>query len=266
MSPMSTQSSDGGPGPVEAAATLRRVVGGLLDALLPPVCVACERPLADTAGVCMACWAKIGFIERPYCERTGRPLSYDLGPGALSAAAIANPPVYDRARAVCRHGDIARQMVHGLKYRDRIELADIMGRWMARAGLQLLRESDLLIPVPLHRWRLWTRRFNQSAALAQTISKVCGLPVEYTALRRIRATRRQVGLDVKARQTNVRGAFRVSGAHRTGIAGRRVVLVDDVYTTGATVSACTRALRRAGAAQVDVLTFATVVDDGTAAM
>jgi len=199
------------------------------------------------------------WIERPYCEQLGIPFAYDLGPGALSAEAIAAPAPFQRCRAVCAFDDVARKLVHGLKYHDRLELAAWMGRWMARAGAELLAEADLIVPVPLHRRRLWRRRFNQSAVLAGPIAAAAGKPVAPHVLARIRATRQQVGLSAAERDENVRGAFRIAPDKRAAIAGRRVLLVDDVYTTGATINAATRAIVRAGAAAVDVLVFARVV-------
>lgn len=202
------------------------------------------------------------WIERPYCEQLGIPFAYDLGPGALSAEAIAAPPPFQRCRAVCAFDDVARKLVHGLKYRDRLELAAWMGRWMARAGGELLAEADVIVPVPLHRRRLWSRRFNQSAVLAGPLAAAAGKSMASHVLVRIRPTRQQVGLSAAERDENVRGAFRVAPDKRAAIAGRRVLLVDDVYTTGATINAATRAIVRAGAAAVDVLVFARVVRGG----
>jgi ComF family protein len=155
--------------------------------------------------------------------------------------------------------DVARRLVHGLKYRDRLELAAWMARWMARAGSEILAEADVVVPVPLHRRRLWWRRANQSALLAAVIADNGGKPFAPTALARIRATEQQVGLTPDQRDRNVRGAFRVPAPEAMSVSGRRVLLVDDVYTTGATVKAATRALLRAGAVGVDVLVFARVV-------
>jgi ComF family protein len=129
---------------------------------------------------------------------------------------------------------------------------------MARAGAEIVTDADLIVPVPLHRARLWWRRFNQSAALAFAVGTAAGKPVEAMALKRVRATRRQVGLGPRERQVNVRGAFRVADRYKDAIAGRKILLVDDVYTTGATAKAVTRLLKRAGAADVDVLVFARV--------
>src|ERR1700730_8703110 len=215
-----------------------------LDIALPTLCVACREPVAGE-GVCAACWAKLSFIAPPYCPRLGIPFVYDPGPDLLSMEAIANPPAYARARAAVRYDDVARTLVHALKYQDRTDLAPAMGRWMARAGRELLADADALVPVPLHWRRGWGRRLNQSGALAKEISRSSGIAVAHTALRRVKATQQQVGLSHAERTTNVQGAFRVDAAAKPKVAGRRLILIDDVLTSGATVSACARALLRA---------------------
>jgi ComF family protein len=230
-----------------------------LNIALPPLCPSCREPLGGGVGLCAQCWAKLSFIEPPYCARLGIPFVYDPGPGLLSMEAIANPPAYDRARAAVRYDDVAKTLVHAYKYSDRLELAPLMGRWMARAGRELFAEADGLIPVPLHWKRLWARRFNQSATLAAEIGKIAALPVVNGALLRARPTPQQVGLSRSQRADNVQGAFRIAGEGKAAIRNRRLILIDDVLTSGATVDACTRALLRAGAAHVDVLVFARVV-------
>jgi ComF family protein len=242
-----------------AAAALRRAGRLALDVALPPLCPSCREPLGDGVGLCSGCWSKVSFIEPPYCARLGIPFTYDPGPGLLSMEAIADPPAYDRARAALRYDDVARALVLTFKYGDRLDLAPMMGRWMARAGRELLADADALIPVPLHWRRLWARRFNQSAALARAVSALSGVPVDDGALKRVRATPQQVGLSKSERAGNVQGAFRVPAEQKPQVAGRRVVLIDDVLTSGATVDTCARALLRAGAAHVDVLVFARVV-------
>jgi ComF family protein len=230
-----------------------------LNIALPPLCPSCREPLGGGVGLCAQCWAKLSFIEPPYCARLGIPFVYDPGPGLLSMEAIANPPAYDRARAAVRYDDVAKTLVHAYKYSDRLDLAPLMGRWMARAGRELFAEADGLIPVPLHWKRLWARRFNQSATLAAEIGKIAALPVVNGALLRARPTPQQVGLSRSQRADNVQGAFRIAGEDKAAIRNRRLILIDDVLTSGATVDACTRALLRAGAAHVDVLVFARVV-------
>lgn len=242
-----------------AADAVRAVLLTALDLALPPLCPACRDPVEGQA-LCPACWSKLSFISRPYCERLGIPFVYDPGPGILSMEAIADPPAYQRARAAVRFDEISRALVHALKYGDRLDLAPMMGRWISHAGRELLAEADALIPVPLHWRRLWARRFNQSAMLAAAISTASGVPVAAGALKRVKPTAQQVGLSRTERAANVQGAFRVPPEGRGAVAGRRLVLVDDVLTSGATVDGCARALLRAGAANVDVLIFARVAE------
>ncbi len=230
-----------------------------LDVALPTLCVACREPV-DGEGVCARCWAKMSFIAPPFCPQLGIPFVYDPGPGLLSMEAIADPPAYARARAAVRYDGVARTLVHALKYQDRTDLAPAMGRWMARAGRELLDEADALVPVPLHWRRGWSRRYNQSGALARVIRQQSGVKVVSEALRRVRPTQQQIGLSRSQRATNVQGAFKVAAHRQSQIDGRRVILIDDVLTSGATVDACARALLRAKAASVDVLVFARVVD------
>ena len=240
-------------------AGLRYALRLALDVALPPLCPSCREPLGDGVGLCAPCWSKLSLIEKPYCVRLGIPFTYDPGPGILSMEAIAAPPAYDRARAAVRYDEVARALVVRFKYGDRLDLAPMMGRWMARAGSELLQDADALLPVPLHWRRLWARRFNQAAALAGTISEMSGVPVSHGVIKRVRATPQQVGLSKTERADNVQGAFRVPAEQKAEIAGKRLVLIDDVLTSGATADTCARALLRAGAAHVDVLVFARVV-------
>jgi ComF family protein len=236
----------------------RRVGGFAVSLALPPLCAACRAPVASE-GLCAACWSRLTFIAPPFCECLGIPFPFDPGAGTLSMEAIADPPPYGRARAAVCFDETARVLVHALKYGDRLDLAPLMGRFMANAGRELTASADLLVPVPLHWRRQWTRRFNQSALLADAIGKASGCKVSYRALRRVKSTAHQVGLARSERSANVQGAFAVPRRRQKDLAGLRLVLVDDVLTSGATIEACTRALLRAGAAQVDVLVFARVV-------
>jgi ComF family protein len=242
-----------------AANAVRAALRAALDVALPRLCAVCREPV-EGEGLCAACWSKLSFITRPYCERLGVPFVYDPGAGILSMEAIADPPAYNRARAAVRFDEVSRALVHALKYGDRLDLAPMMGRWISRAGHEILAEADAIVPVPLHWRRLWTRRFNQSAMLAAAVSAASGIPMVTAALKRVKATVQQVGLSRSERAANVQGAFRVPEQGRAAVAGRRLIVLDDVLTSGATVEGCARALLRAGAKNVDVLVFARVAD------
>lgn len=227
--------------------------------LFPPVCAGCRRHVAQPGVLCGACWPKLRLLEKPWCAVMGTPFIHDMGEGFLSAEAIADPPPFERARAAVAYSGVARQMVQGLKYQDRTDLAPWMARWMRRAGAELLAEAEVIVPVPLHWRRFLRRQFNQSAELGRALSHLSGVPFAPAAMRRVKLTRQQVGLERHEREDNVRAAFRVPPEQEIQIAGRRVLLIDDVYTTGATVRAATKALKRGGAGAVDVLTFARVL-------
>ena len=232
----------------------------LADFFLPPLCLGCRRHVSAHDALCGECWSRVDFIVEPYCDVLGIPLSYSAGERIVSAAALANPPVYDRARAVAHYDGVMRDLVHSLKYGDRHEGVKLMSRWLDHAGAVLLCDADVIIPVPLARTRLWSRRFNQAALLAQKLAVARNIPANLFALERTRRTMSQVGLSADQRKRNVAGAFKVPLSQRPKIENRNILLVDDVVTTGATANACARALKKAGAARVDVLALARVVD------
>lgn len=229
--------------------------------LFPATCIGCRTHVSEPGTLCPKCWSDLRFIEKPYCPVFGTPFAYDFGDGFMSAEAIADPPPFRRLRSAVVHKGAAQRMAVALKFHDRTDLAPWMARWMQRAGRELLDDCDVILPVPLHRWRFLQRRFNQSAELARALSQQEAKPFAPQALDRIRRTERQIGLGMKERRRNVDGAFRVPKAHEIHVRGRHVLLVDDVYTTGATVKAATRALLRGGAKSVDVLTFRSVLPD-----
>jgi len=242
---------------------LRRAFGAIADVLIPPLRLACHRRLAAHDALCPSCWRDIDFIRFPLCDRLGLPMPYDTGAPMISAAAAADPPAYDRARAVARFEGVIRTLVHDLKFHDRHDARRLFGRWLAEASAELLADADLLVPVPLTRRRLLSRRFNQSALLAHEVAGPTGIAVEPLALLRVRPTKPQVGLSRQQRRDNVANAFAIAHGRKGIIAGKKIFLVDDVITTGATAEACARALKRAGAARVDVLALAMVTDATT---
>jgi ComF family protein len=228
----------------------------LMDALVPPSCPICRAFLQKQDGICGPCWQDLNFITGPVCQITGHPMPIDLGAQTISLAAQMRPPPYHRARAAFAYDGSAAELIRRFKFRDRVDLADFFAPHMLRCAPDLLQEGAVFVPVPLHRWRLLARRFNQSAALCRALARRAPHPVEANALRRIRATPHQIGLSRDARQRNLRGAFSVPPKYRARVQGRAVILVDDVLTTG---EACSRVLLAAGATRVDVLTIARVV-------
>lgn len=239
------------------AHSLGRIGTLALDALLPGRCLRCGGIVADAGALCPQCWDAMSFIAPPLCRQCGQPFEIDLTADALCTACASDPPAYDRARAVFRYDDASRPLVLRFKHGDRTAAAPSFGRWMARAGGELLADAEVIVPVPLHRWRLWRRRYNQAALLSQALSKMAGRPCAPDALVRVRATPSQGLLGRNQRRRNVQGAFRLR--RPDAVEGRRVLLVDDVLTSGATVNECVRALVRGGAGAVDVLTLARVV-------
>lgn len=234
----------------------------LVDLVLPPRCPRCGGMVGRQGDLCGACWRALRFLEAPVCDRCGIPLP---DPEAFCCAAChADPPVWDRARGALRYDPASARLVLAFKNGGRFQAVAGFARWMARAGAPLLGESDLIVPVPLHRWRLWRRGHNQAAILALALGRVTGLPVELGLLKRVRATDSQRGKGASARARNVTArAFAVSGAWRQRLDGKRVLLVDDVLTTGATLGACADILKGAGAIQVNALVLARVAREET---
>ena len=239
----------------------RTALRRLADIVVPPVCLACQRPLGSHDALCAACWRQIRFIRPPLCDRLGLPLPFDTGGVMISGAALKDPPPYDRARAVAQFDHVMRELIHKFKYADRLDARALLGRWLAASGQELIVDADMIVPVPLHRWRLLRRKFNQAAILAREVSRTTGVPYEPSLLTRTKNTRQQVGLSEAERRRNLSGAFHIGKRAAARIVGRNVVLVDDVITTGSTIGACARVLKRAGAARVDILALALVTDD-----
>ena len=243
-------------------AAVRGAVRRAVDIVLPPRCLGCGELVGAPGAVCPTCWAGIDFIAPPLCRCCGLPFDYDEGPDAVCGDCARRPPVYGRARSAMIYNDASRRLVLAFKHADRIDAAPAWGDWLARAGADLLAEADLLVPVPLHRGRLISRRYNQAALIAQALGRSSGLPVCVDALRRIRATPSQGRMNRSQRKRNVANAFAVAARRRDRIQDARIVLIDDVLTTGATLAACVQPLLHAGAANVDVLTLARVTRTG----
>ena len=236
----------------------------LVDLVLPARCLACGVAVSDPGTLCGACWPALTFIAAPFCAVCGEPFVYEVPGETVCAACLGRPPRFDRARAALRYDDASRDLVLKFKHGDRTDAAPVLARWLANAAGELLDGAPVLVPVPLHRARLFARRYNQSALLAVGLARIAGLEWLPDGLVRHRKTRPQGRLSAAERRRNVGGAFAVTAAGKAAVAGRRVLLIDDVLTSGATVEACARALRRAGADGVDVLTLTRVTSqDGT---
>ena len=237
---------------------VRGVAWSALDVMLPPLCLGCRMRIMAHDALCPACWRRIDFVRPPLCDRLGLPMPYDTGGPMLSAAAVANPPEFDRARAVANFDGLMRDLIHAFKFHDTHNARRLFGRWLAEAGREILTEADILVPVPLSRWRLLSRRFNQAQILAAETGRRVSKPVKPFALVRSRSTPHQVGLTRAQRQRNVASVFRVPQSEMADVSGKAIVLIDDVITTGATASAAAKALKRSGARRVDVLALAIV--------
>jgi ComF family protein len=247
---------------MSAATTARTALRSIVDFALPPRCPACGAVTAEPHRFCLSCWQSLTFLGDPCCRRCGLPFEY--GDSSLECGrCLASPPRYDRLRAAVAYGEVARRVALKLKYGGKPGIAETLARFMERhleaaAGAG----SPLLVPVPLHRWRIWKRGYNQAALIAGALSRRSGVPAAADLLRRTRATVPLKGLGRRERALAVRGAFEAAPAARDRLEGRAIVLVDDVFTSGATAGACASALKRAGAASVGLLCWARVVAAG----
>jgi ComF family protein len=247
---------------MSAASLALGALESVLDLLLPPRCLACGLPVEAQGGLCARCWRGLTFLGPPWCRTCGYPLPHALPEAPLCGRCATSAPTYARARAALRYDDGSRRLILAFKHADRTDVARPFGRWLAQAGTELVADAELVAPVPLHRWRLLRRGCNQAAVLAHALARESALVLVPDLVQRVRATPSQQGLSAAGRSENVTsGAFRVPRRHQARLAGRRILLIDDVLTTGATATACARVLERAGAAAVDVLTLARVVRD-----
>ncbi|HAU29228.1 MAG TPA: amidophosphoribosyltransferase [Rhodospirillaceae bacterium] len=246
---------------------LRKGLSRLRDVVLPPLCLSCGDVLGDDGAICPACWSDLSFISRPFCDACGLPFESEAKAGAdddgglLCLACSRKMPPFSKARSVLRYDGACRHLVHRFKYGDATHAAPHLGAFMARAASDLPLAGAVVVPVPLHRWRMVLRMYNQAALLGDVFARKTGLEMVPDLLVRHRATRTQVGLSRQERQNNLKGAFCIHPRRRSVLAGKTVVLVDDVMTTGTTMEECARVLLSAGAARVFVVTLARACGD-----
>jgi ComF family protein len=240
------------------AALARTALRPLLDFALPPRCPGCGAITGEPHRFCLDCWRSLSFLGEPCCACCGIPFAYPAQDGALCGRCLAEPPPFDRLRSAVAYDEVSRRVALKLKYSGRPGLAGTLAHFMLR-HVGPMESGPLLVPVPLHRWRIWKRGYNQAALIASALSRRTGLATGLELLVRTRATPPLKGLGRRERALAVRGAFKVPPGATDRLAGRSVLLIDDVYTSGATAAACARALKRGGAASVDVLCWARVV-------
>lgn len=238
-----------------------KIYQSLLDAILPPRCVISGEIVDSQGTISPKSWASLSFISAPYCDACGIPFEFDAGDKGevLCAACLKERPLFDKARAALIYDDASRDLILGFKHGDKTHAVVSMVPWLRMAGQDFWHETDVIVPVPLSRWRLWRRRYNQAALMAQVIGKAVQKEVVVDAIVRTRSTPTQGHLKAKERADNVRNAFALNARRADRLKGKTVVLIDDVYTTGSTVKECTKALLNGGVSRVFVLSLARVV-------
>lgn len=233
----------------------------LVDTILPPRCIVTGEIVDKQGMVASSAWSELGFISAPQCICCGIPFDYALEEGANCTQCLDYPPKFKSARAALKYDDASRKMILGFKHGDKTYAVKAFVPWLKKAGADMMQEADYFIPVPLHPYRLLSRRYNQAALMAFALSKETNVSCLPMGLQRIRATPPQGHKTIAERRKNVKKAFSVPKSVVPRLKGKKIILVDDVFTTGATVNECTRALLSAGAAEVHVLTLARVVKD-----
>lgn len=232
-----------------------------VDTVLPPRCIITGEIVDRQGMISPKAWAQLNFISQPQCERCGIPFDFESFEGMSCTQCLDRPPPFETARGALKYDDSSRDMILRFKHADQTHAVLAFVPWMEKAGANMLEQADYLIPVPLHRWRLLSRRYNQSALISLALSKKTKVSSLVDGLLRVRATKVQGFMKAAERHKNVKKAFSANPKRAEQIKGKSIILIDDVYTTGATVKECAKTLLDAGAARVDVLTLARVVRD-----
>lgn len=242
----------------QQAQLLKNALNSAVDFVLPARCVITGQPVEEQGMISPQVWGELNFLTRPWCSCCGVPFEFDMQ-AELCASCLDYPPPYDSARSALRYDDASRSLILGFKHGDKTLSVKAFMPWMMSAGADMLSACDMIAPVPLHYWRLVSRRYNQSALIVSELSRETGKPAVLDLLKRTRATPPQSRLKGRDRRYNVRKAFALNEASGVDVRGKHIVLVDDVLTSGSTVKECTKVLKRAGAGRVDVLTLARTV-------
>lgn len=229
----------------------------LIDIILPPRCLLCGKVIHSDDTLCSDCFANINFISKPYCKHCGLPLIDNTQGELCCISCLSKKSILRLCRSAVKYDDFSKKIILDFKFSDRLENKKLLSRWLFIAGEDIFKQGiDIIIPVPLHSARLFKRKYNQSAVLADGLSELCHIPANYSLLKKIKHTAPQIQCSGKQRLKNVKDAFQVISPEQ--IRGKRIVLIDDVYTTGATLTECAKALKKAGAKSVDALTVARV--------
>ncbi len=235
---------------------IKPAINKLLDIIYPPRCIACGDNVHENGTICAKCWGEINFISDPQCQICGFPFDFKVEGNPICAGCIDEKPKFSKARAVFLYDDASRRMITSFKYNDRIENRVAYARWMARVGAEMLADADYIIPVPIHFAKLLLRKYNQAGLLALEIAKISGNKVLVNALIRKKYTRKQAGLNRRLRFENISGAFKINQKYAAILKDKKILLVDDVITTGATADECAKILLKAKVAKVEVLALA----------
>lgn len=240
---------------------ISRNVERVIDYLLPPVCGCCGDTVFEDVGICSLCWKKLTFLSNPCCEACGYPFDLSLGKGAICGECERAPKSFSRCRAALAYNEHSKGMIIGYKHADRTYLTKLFSKWMALSGGGVMETADIIVPVPLHPRRLLTRKYNQSALLAQRLARVHKKLYLPDLVIRTRHTASQGRFSNRGRWRNVRSAFQLNAKYANMYQRERIVIIDDVYTTGATLDACSRALKQGGISNIDALVLARVTKE-----